>query len=53
MKNLVGNTIYSDSEDLREEVGDGSMSKIISSVPVGKTFSKLKRRVTFDMFKDL
>lgn len=51
MKNLVGHN-DSDSEDLNKELGE-SMSKIVSSVPVGKSFSKLKRRVTFDMFKDL
>lgn len=32
---------------------DWTKSKMVGSVPVGKSFSNLKRRVTFEMFKEL
>lgn len=42
----------SDSDDEFDGF-DRSRTKMVSSVPVGKSFSNLKRRVTFEMFREL
>lgn len=46
------NHVDSDSDDEYDGM-DWTRSKMVASVPVGKSFSNLKRRVTFEMFKDL
>lgn len=42
----------SDSDDEMDRF-DKSRTMMVSSVPVGKSFSNLKRRVTFEMFREL
>ena len=46
------NHIDSDSDDEYNDM-DWTKSKMVASVPVGKSFSNLKRRVTFEMFREL
>lgn len=47
------NHLDSDSDDEFDGFVDSCRSKMVASVPVGKSFSNLKRRVTFEMFREL